>query len=313
MIIAAKAAPTYSQKSISIPPMPVYLRLYYLGINHFTGNQVNRFYLKSILLTLFFILPSQLPATESIQNETGIVFVQIPAGEFIMGSQNLDDIIIEHPKGDAAIVKDETPPHRVVFKQSFYLSMTEITQKQWLDVMKNRNGPDSHWAHKNWQQLPVVGVTWQDTQRFIEKLNARDKQFRYRLPSEAEWEYAARAGNSGVRPFPIERLDKHAWYIENSGDIIQPVASRQANAWGLHDMLGNVWEWTNDWHDPNYYANSPLISPPGPADGTKKIRRGASFHCQLHLVRPAYRAADSPDLRYSVLGFRLLAKPMIKP
>lgn len=227
-----------------------------------------------------------------------------------MGSQDLDEVIIEQPDGDAAMVKDETPAHQVVFEKPFYLGRTEVTQAQWLEVMQHKNGPDAHWSRKDWQQLPVVGVTWEDTQAFIDKLNARDLQFHYRLPSEAEWEYAARAGASGMRPYPLNALSQHAWYIENSADVVQPVASRQANAWGLHDMLGNVWEWTHDWYNPDYYAHSPRVSPPGPAEGTKKIRRGGSYHCPVHLVRPAYRAADNPDSRYSVTGFRLVAEAL---
>ena len=264
------------------------------------------------LLAILPALPVQLLAADSIRNEIGMVFMQVPAGEFIMGSKDLDEIIIEQPEGDAAMVKDETPAHRVVFEQPFYLGTTEVTQAQWLTVMDNRHGPDSHWSHKNWRQLPVVGVTWHDTQAFIEKLNARDKQLRYRLPTEAEWEYAARAGQGGLRPWPVDALVNHAWYIENSGDDIQPVATRSANPWELHDLFGNVWEWTGDWYAPNYYANSPLASPAGPAEGTKKIRRGGSFHCPAHLVRPAYRAADAPDTRYSVIGFRLVAEPVGK-
>jgi sulfatase modifying factor 1 len=258
---------------------------------------------------LLAILPLQLLATDTLQNNIGMTFQKIPAGEFIMGSEDLDEVIIEQPDGNAAMVKDETPAHRVVFEQPFYLGRTEVTQAQWLAVMGNRRGPESGWSHRDWQHLPVVGVTWHDTQAFIKKLNASDSRYLYRLPTEAEWEYAARAGRAGLRPWPVESLVNHAWYIENSADVIQPVATRKANAWGLHDLFGNVWEWTGDWYAPDYYANSPLVSPAGPSMGTKKIRRGGSFHCQVHLVRPGYRSADTPDTRYSVIGFRLVAAP----
>ncbi len=268
--------------------------------------------LTALLLAILPALPIQLPAADTLQNNTGMTFQKIPAGEFIMGSADLDEVIIEQPDGNAAMVKDETPAHRVVFEQPFYLGTTEVTQAQWFTVMNTKPGPDSGWSRKDWQQLPVVSVTWHDTQAFIEKLNTKDSQYQYRLPTEAEWEYAARAGQAGLRPWPVDELVTHAWYIENSGDDIQPVATRKANAWGLHDLFGNVWEWTSDWYAPDYYANSPLDSPAGPPEGTKKIRRGGSFHCAIHLVRPAYRSADTPDTRYSVIGFRLVAEPMIK-
>lgn len=271
---------------------------------------MNRPLLTVCLLAILPGLPMQLQAADSIRNDIGMVFIHVPAGKFLMGSEDLDEITIEQPDGKAAMVKDETPAHRVVFNHPFYLGSTEVTQQQWLAVMDKRRGPDSHWAHKDWQQLPVVGVTWNDTQDFIKTLNARDTQFRYRLPTEAEWEYAARAGSSGLRPYPVDTLTDHAWYIENSGDEIQPVATRQANAWGLHDLFGNAWEWTSDWYASNYYASSPLVAPAGPAEGTKKIRRGGSFHCQVHLVRPAYRSADTPGTRYSVIGFRLVTEPV---
>ena len=269
---------------------------------------MNHKFLSAFLLAL---LPLQLLAANTLQNEFGMTFQKIPAGEFIMGSKDLDEVIIEQPDGNAAMVKDETPAHRVVFERPFYLGTTEVTQAQWLAVMGKRRGPESGWSHRDWQQLPVVGVTWHDTQTFIEKLNASDSRYRYRLPTEAEWEYAARAGTNGMRPWPVEVLVNHAWYIANSTDVIQPVATRTANAWGLHDLFGNVWEWTGDWYAPDYYTNSPLVSPAGPVKGTKKIRRGGSFHCQVHLVRPGYRSADTPDIRYSVIGFRLVAEPVV--
>jgi formylglycine-generating enzyme required for sulfatase activity len=175
--------------------------------------------------------------------------------------------------------------------------------------MDSRPGPTEHWDRRDWKQLPVVSVTWYDTQAFIMALNKRDNAFSYRLPTEAEWEYAARAGATGIRPFPETELVQHAWYIANSTDHIQPVATRAANPRGLHDMYGNVWEWVNDWYAPDTYRSSSRTDPAGPDGGSKKIRRGGSYHCQAHLVRPAYRSADTPDTRYSVIGFRLVAIP----
>ncbi len=246
---------------------------------------------------------------EPLINEQGMAFVKVPAGEFIMGTHDLESAAMERPDGELAQIRDETPPHRVRFPEPLWLGRTEVTQEQWLKVMGTRPGPEAHWQREDWRTLPVVSVTWLDVQHFITALEERTPGITYRLPSEAEWEYAARASTEGLRPMPVDKLPDHAWYIENSGDAVQPVATRKANAWGLHDMFGNVWEWTADWYAPDYYANAPDITPQGPADGDKKLRRGGSYHCPMHLVRPGYRSADAPNQTYSVVGFRLVAEP----
>ncbi len=240
-------------------------------------------------------------------------FVTIPAGQFVMGTTDLDAAIADLPDAKAAMIKDETPAHKVVFEQSFQLSQTEVTQQVWLRVMHSKPGPEAHWKAENWQQLPVVSVSWIAVNRFIEKLNQQSVDIRYRLPTEAEWEYAARAGDVGLRPFSLLEMDEYAWYINSSNDEIQPVAQLKANAWGLYDMYGNAWEWVADWYSPRTYASRvsvqlPITNPGGSNKGTKKVRRGGSYHCPPHLIRSAYRAADNPEKAYSVLGFRLVAE-----
>jgi sulfatase modifying factor 1 len=250
-------------------------------------------------------------APVSFRDETsGLNFVSIPAGHFIMGTPErlLDLAIAEMPKPRADLVADETPAHTVVLDHAFNLSATEVTQQAWYHLMKTRPGPDRHWQHNNWQQLPVVSVSWNDAQQFIEKLNALSTRYHYRLPTEAEWEYAARAGNDDLRPFSKLAMDEYAWYLLNSNDEIQPVAQLEANGFGLYDMYGNAWEWVSDWYQPNSYASAGSHNPPGAELGDKKVRRGGSYHCAPHLVRSAYRAADPPDTAYSVLGFRLVAE-----
>lgn len=242
-----------------------------------------------------------------ITNHLGMEFIQIPAGEFMMGTADLEEALFELPQADRSKIDDELPIHRVEFPDPFYLGRTELTQGQWLEVMGTRPGPEGHWQRKDWSSLPVVGVSWHRVQDFIDKLNARDTHFLYRLPTEAEWEYAARAGSGGLRPFAAEQLADYAWYIENSGDVPHPVTTRKPNPWGIYDMFGNAWEWVQDWYAPDTYAKSAPLAPTGPDGGGLKVRRGGSYHCPLHLVRSAYRAADKPLQRYSVLGFRLVA------
>ena len=233
-------------------------------------------------------------------------FVHIPAGAFVMGNTDFDESVLELPDGDAGLIEDERPARRVRITRGFDLQRTEVTQAQWLSVMHTRPGPAEYWKRKGWAQLPVVSVSWHDAQRFMAALNRASTGARYRLPTEAEWEYAARAGHAGNRPFPVHQLGSHAWTLENSGDKPHPVAQKQPNAWGLYDMLGNAWEWVADRYQSDYYGQGQNINPTGPRHGDQHVRRGGSYHCQPPLVRVNYRAADTPSTRYSVIGFRVL-------
>lgn len=238
-----------------------------------------------------------------------IDFVSVPAGNFLMGTADLGEARIEMPADSSPAIDDEQPVHLVTLG-AFEIGKFEITQQQWLTVMGTKPGPTAYWQQPNWQNLPVVSVTWHDTQAFINKLNEHDKQYSYRLPSEAEWEYVARGNNTELRPFPVEDMDDYAWTITNSGDVPHPVGQLKANHLGVHDIFGNAWEWVNDWYAANGYIGHTTINPQGPADGKKKVRRGGSYHCATHFVRSAYRAADVPAQRYSVIGFRLVREPM---
>lgn len=255
------------------------------------------------IFVLLLLLASHAAFAETKLVDTD--FVAIASGDFVMGNADIETAIFEIPDGDASQLEDEQPAHHIQIK-GFELSRTEVTQGQWFGLMKSRPGPSAYWQRPDWKVLPVVSVSWNDTQRFMAALNRNQKTYRYRLPTEAEWEYAARAGSSGNRPFSRERLDDHAWYRGNSGDVPHPVATRQANAWGLYDMLGNAWEWVDDRYQSDYYAHSPAANPPGPARGEQRVRRGGSYHCEPHLVRVNFRAVDTPDTHYSVIGFRVL-------
>ncbi len=268
------------------------------------SKHINKYSL-TFLLCGCFAIPLQ---AEEITNSLGIRLTKIPAGQFIMGTRDVDSAMMEVPEADATTFDDETPAHRVTISQSFYIGTTEITQAQWFAVMENKPGPEKYWQQKNWRNLPAVSISWVMANRFVEELNKVDKKYHYRLPSEAEWEYAARAGSTESRPWEEDQLEDYAWFINNSGDNPQPVATKKPNTFGLYDMIGNAWEWTADWYSPKVYTKAGRTDPQSPKNGTKRVRRGGSYHCPLHMTRVAYRAADNPNNAYSVLGFRVAAQ-----
>jgi formylglycine-generating enzyme required for sulfatase activity len=212
-------------------------------------------------------------------------FAQICPGTFMLGS----------PDSEPGRDSNEGPQHQVTISKAFELQTTEVTQSQWQAVMGSNpsyfKGPD----------FPVEQVSWDDAQVFIAKLNALGDGYRYRLPTEAEWEYAARAGTTG--PYAGD-LDAMAWYHANSGNTTHPVATKAPNAWGLYDMHGNVWEWTQDWYGD--YSASAVTDPVGPSSGSGRVRRGGGWGNHSRYCRSADRNLDSPDFRYGSLGLRLL-------
>jgi len=263
---------------------------------------------------VFSLLISVSQAADIKRNDLAMSFVRIPAGQFQMGTtvDDADNIVFEMEKPDASEFNDEQPIHTVTISQDFWLQTTEVTQIQWFQLMHNKPGPKEYWKSKQWKQLPVVSVSWHMAQRFIEELNKHDDKYKYRLPTEAEWEYAARAGSTGIRPYPTKELAKHAWYIASSGDLPHPVGTLEPNSFGLYDMLGNAWEWVNDRYDSSTYSKTNRKDPQGPSSGPSRVRRGGSYHCPLHQTRPGYRSANTPDTAYSVISFRLVAEPLVE-
>ena len=267
---------------------------------------MNTLFMFSIIVSVIFQI--ELVAAETVQNKWGMTLVKIHAGEFKMGLDDYDAAIMEVPVPKENSLRDELPQHTVRISQDFYIAQTEVTQQQWLSIMQNRPGPAEYWQQKNWKVLPVISVSWRMADRFIKEINKLDNQYRYRLPTEAEWEYVARAGSDEYTPVPIEDLDEYAWFINNSGDEQQVVATRKANAYGVHDMLGNVWEWTSDWYAADAYLTNRKVNPAGPQTGTAKVRRGGAYHCPIHLVRPGYRVANTPSVAFDVTGLRVVAE-----
>lgn len=208
-------------------------------------------------LTLFTCtLLAQKPATPGqLRNSTGMDFVRIASGEFMMGCSN----------NDKECNADENPRHRVQLTKSFEIGKFEVTQAQWVALMKTN--PSSNKGDTR----PVETVSKLEAQEFIARLNGLNDGYRYRLPTEAEWEYAARAGMDSPYSGPLNQV---AWYAANSEDETHPVGQKNPNAWGLYDTQGNVREWVSDLYTANYYSNSPVVDPTGPLPGARGGRGG---------------------------------------
>lgn len=236
------------------------------------------------------------------ENSLGMEFVYINPGTFMMGS----------PSSEPGRFSGEKL-HRVTLTRGFYMQTTEVTQGQWRAVMgsnpsKFKNCGDS---------CPVEKVSWNDAQVFIQKLNRKERTNKYRLPTAAEWEYAARAGsttafaNGGISDLLCDydsNLDAMGWYCGNSNERTHPVAQKQPNAWGLYDMHGNVLEWCQDWDLYWYVEKNPVsfvIDPTGPSSGSRRVNRGGSWGAFAWACRSAVRGRNEPGNRSYVLGFRL--------
>ena len=218
-----------------------------------------------------------------LPNNVEMSFAYIPAGEFQMGSNN----------GESK----EKPVHTVRISQGFQMGITEVTQAQWEAVMGSN--PSNF---KNCLQCPVEQVSWEDAQQFIAKLNGQNDGYKYRLPTESEWEYAARAGTTGDY---AGSLDAMAWYSNNSDSKTHPVGTKSPNSWGLYDMHGNVWEWVQDWY--GAYPSGAVTDPSGAASGSYRVVRGGSWVSPAAGARSADRSrAHAPSYRSIGVGFRVV-------
>ena len=197
---------------------------------------------------------------------------------------------------------DEQPVHEVCV-DDFHIGKYEVTQGQWKELMGN-NPSDN----KGSDNYPVEKVSWNDVQDFIRKLNEKTGHS-YRLPTEAEWEYAARSGGKPEQYSGGADIDAVTWYQSNSGGKTHNVGTKAPNGLGIHDMSGNVWEWVQDWYESGYYSGSPRDNPKGPSSGTHRIGRGGSWYNDAGFCRSTNRYRYSPEIRDDFLGFRLVKMP----
>lgn len=243
-------------------------------------------------------VPTTSPGGENI-SVAGIEFVKIPAGCFDMGS----------PKTEIYHVIDEEPVHSVCVNE-FWIGKYEITQAQWLNVMGNNPSYfNSEQIGTDSSNHPVEQISWDDVQEFIGRLNEQTGERSFRLPTEAEWEYATRAGTTTAYSFGDNSVsaENYAWFLNNSSEMTHPVGQLQPNPWGVHDLHGNVLEWCADaWHE--NYIGAPVDGSAWETggDASKRVRRGGSWHSGEPYIRSANRGASDKNKAYNLIGVRLV-------
>ena len=251
-------------------------------------------------------------------NSIGINLALIPPGEFDMGSPKgliEEELRVERDGGyGSGRHPKEDPQHRVRITKPYWLGVTEVTQEEYQQLMGNNPG-----NIRGDPRRPVVAISWDDAVEFCRRLSElpreRTAKRQYGLPTEAQWEYACRAGNPGRWSFSDQlknrsraleeiTLNEYAWFGPNAGDQAHPVGEKRANVWGLYDMYGNAFEWCRDWYDPAYYAQSPTDDPAGPSTGSNRVARGGCFRNTAGFCRSAFRDYNSPSFRGGI-GFRV--------
>jgi formylglycine-generating enzyme required for sulfatase activity len=262
--------------------------------------------------------PASAEPAKAVTNSVGMNLVLIPAGSFLMGS----------PDSDQDAQGNEKPQHPVRITRPFYLGVTEVTQEQYEAVI-GRNpswfsasggGKDSV-AGQDTGEHPVENVSWNDAIEFCNKLSAREGLKRYyssggvvlpdgdgyRLPTEAEWEYACRAGSESRYSYGDDpaKLGEHAWFDANADGKTHPVRQKSVNLWGLYDMHGNVWEWCWDGYQGDYYNASPAADHPGQSRAADRVHRGGGWFSLPRFCRSAHRIRSSPGYRFDYLGLRV--------
>jgi formylglycine-generating enzyme required for sulfatase activity len=263
--------------------------------------------------------------SENFTNSVGMKLVLVKAGKFKMGS----------PKDEKTAENHEWPQHEVEISKDFFIGSTEVTQKQYKAITGNnpsrfnkdlKDGPVGNLATDD---FPVDCVSYDDVEQFLKKLNAKAEEKRfsvtYRLPTEAEWEYACRGGPSASNePFHFKKPTSSLSFGQANFQSNNPfgdgkkgaslgrptvVASYEPNALGVYDMHGNLWEWVQDWYDANYYSKSPRKDPTGPQNGTNRVIRGGGWYSDGYRCRAAFRNSYSYSGLADSLGFRVVAVP----
>ncbi len=244
------------------------------------------------VVTILFVAVPAFSQPQEITNSIGMRFRLIPAGSFMMGAV----------PGDMDAADDEKPQHRVEITRQFYMGAHEVTQEQYEAVMGEN--PSEFMGFDR----PVERVTWHEAVEFCRRLSTTEGVI-YRLPTEAEWEYAARAGSTTAFFWgdDVDEAVVYAWHKYNSFGRSHPVGQMMPNAWDLYDMAGNVSEWCADWFGEDYYRDSPQSDPAGPSSGEARVLRGGSWGYFARNLRSAYRLGSAPDFRsYFNLGFRIV-------
>jgi formylglycine-generating enzyme required for sulfatase activity len=264
----------------------------------------------------------------SLTNSIGMKFVLIPAGEFMMGSTDveLDKVVGEMRQQRqwseyvAKSIPAEVPKHRIVITEPFYLGITEVTQGQYTRIM--HHNPSSFCLTGNGSRmvqgldtrtLPVESVPWHSANDFCRLLSALPEEMqpnrKYRLPTEAEWEHACRAGQTTAYCYGDDqiRLQQYAWFAATTMKVrTYPVGLKRPNAWGLYDMHGNVYEWCADWFAADWYGRSPAVDPAGPSSGDWRVVRGGSWENPAAVCRSSFRATEVPGKNNRRVGFRVV-------
>lgn len=257
----------------------------------------------------FLLLPGLLLAQPKTQtNSIGMELVLVPAGSFTMGKfqptcavTGLQGNVTEAQRQDCVKMAGEAtrPGFKADIPRAFYIGKFEVTQEQYRKVMgKNPSYFNETVVGQPTDSYPVDSITWQDAQAFMKKLNATEKTKAYRLPTEVEWEYAARAGTEDETQGA--KKPEVAWFMSNAQYMTHPAGTKAANAWGIHDMLGNVWEWVQDWYDEQVVPSGPK----GPASGKVHVLRGGSAFSHEKNVRVSVHAGGPGSVKN--IGFRVV-------
>ena len=274
--------------------------------------------------------PVDLAAVRDFEPVTldGIEFIKIPAGTFRRGTTDAQRAALEAAGLWTSQDAVEQPAREIRITKPFLLAKYETTQAQWRKVMAGAGPPGKPGAKMQGKgaankadpssfkgdDRPVETVSWNEVQEFLSQLTKRSGgAARYRLPTEAEWEYACRAGSSNTfgmgadkTPITVQTLPDYAWLSGNANNETHPVGQRKPNAWGLYDMHGNVWEWCQDGFSPRFYATSPAADPVYTGPATERVLRGGSWFLEARSLRCAVRGGNLPEFKSQYAGFRIV-------